>query len=129
MNNRYIIHMNKYKMKINTAWLERKRGGLLKELSGIGPFVDGSMALVKRRCGNKNCKCYLKDEKHESYYLMYKVRGVTKAVYIPVDMEDTVRQWNENYKKLKDTIAEISRIDKQIIRRHVAEKRLKKGRK
>ena len=121
--------MNKYKMKINTAWLERKRGGLLKELAGIGPFVDGSMAKVKRRCGNKNCKCYLKDEKHESYYLMYKVKGVTKAVYIPVDMEDTVRQWNQNYKKLKEIVAEISRIDKQIIRRHVAERRLKKGRK
>jgi len=129
MNNSYIIHMNKYKMKINTAWLERKRAGLLKELSNIGPFVDGSIALVKRRCGNKNCKCYLKDEKHESYYLMYKVAGVTKAVYIPVDMEDTVRQWNENHKKLKEIVAEVSRTSKEIIRRHVAEKRFKKGRK
>ena len=40
--------MNKYKMKINTAWLERKRGGLLKELAGMGPFVDGSLVKVKR---------------------------------------------------------------------------------
>lgn len=129
MNNRYIIHMNKYKMKINIAWLTRKRDGLIKQLAGIGPFVDGSIAKVKRRCGNKNCKCYLKGEKHESYYLMYKAKGVTKAVYIPVDMEDTVREWNDNYKILKDTVAEISRIDKEIIRRHVAERRLKKGRK
>ena len=121
--------MNKYKIKINIAWLERKRYGLIKKLADIGPFVDGSMAIVKRRCGNKNCKCYLKDEKHESYYLMYKVRGVTKAVYVPVDMEDTVRGWTENYKILKDTVAEISKIDKEIIRRHVAERRLKKGRK
>jgi len=121
--------MNKYKMKINTAWLKRKRGRLLKELAGIGPFVDGSMVKVKRRCGNKNCRCYTKGQKHESYYLHYKKKGVTKAVYIPVDMEDTVREWNQNYKRLKDMVAEISRIDKQIIRRHVAERRLKKGRK
>jgi len=121
--------MNKYKMKINTAWLKRKRDSLLKQLAGIGPFVDGSMVVVKRRCGNKNCKCYLKDEKHESYYLHYKEKGVTKAVYIPVDMEDTVRQWNDNHKILKEIVAEISRTNKEIIRRHVKERRLKKGRK
>lgn len=128
MNSIYTIHM-KYKMKINIAWLERKRNGLLKELAGIGPFVDGSLVKVKRTCGNKNCKCYLKGEKHESYYLHYKAKGVTKAVYIPVDMEDTVRQWNDNHRKLKEIVAEISRANREIIRRHVKEKRLKKGRK
>ena len=129
MNNSYIIHMNKYKMEINTAWLKRKREGLLKKLAGVGPFVDGSIAKVKRRCGNKRCKCYLKGQKHESYYLMYKVAGVTKAVYIPVDMEEEVRQWNEEHKRLKKIIAEINRANKEIIRRHVKEKRRKKGRK
>jgi len=128
MNYRYIIHMNRYKMKINTAWLERKRGSLIKELANIGPFVDGSIAKVKRRCGNKNCKCYLKGEKHESYYLMYKEKGVTKAVYIPVDMEEEVREWNDNYKKLKEIVAEITKANKEIIRRYVKEKKLKKGR-
>jgi len=54
---------------------------------------------------------------------------VTKAVYIPVDLEDEVREWNDNYKKLKKIIAEIARTNKEIIRRHVKEKRLKKGRK
>jgi len=121
--------MNKYRMKINIAWLERKGDSLIKKLSSIGPFVDGSMVVVKRRCGNKNCKCYLKGEKHESYYLHYKVRGVTKAVYIPVDLEEEVREWNNNYRKLKEIVAEISKTNKEIIRRHVKEKRLKKGRK
>lgn len=121
--------MNKYKMKINIAWLERKRNGLIKKLAEVGPFVDGSMVVVKRRCGNKNCKCYLKDEKHESYYLHYKEKGVTKAVYIPVDLEEEVREWNDNHRKLKEIVAEISRASKEIIRRHVKEKRQKKGRK
>jgi len=120
--------MNKYKLKVNIAWLKRKRDSLLKKLADIGPFVDGSIAKVKRRCGNKNCKCYIKGEKHESYYLMYKVKRVTKAVYIPVDLEDEVRNWNEEYKKLKKIIAEISRVNKSIIRRHVREKKNKKGR-
>ena len=121
--------MNKYKLKINIAWLERKRDSLIKKLSEAGPFVDGSIVKIKRRCGNKNCKCYLKGEKHESYCLMYKIAGVTKAVYIPVDMEDEVRKWNRQYKKLKNIIAEISRTSKSIIARHVTEKKLKKGKK
>ena len=120
--------MNKYKMKVNIAWLTRKRDGLIKKLSEVGPFVDGSLARVKRRCGNKNCKCYLKGQKHESYYLMYKLKGVTKGVYIPVDLEDEVKEWNDNYKRLKKIIVEITRANKEIIRRHVEEKRLKKGR-
>jgi hypothetical protein len=50
-------------------------------------------------------------------------------VYIPVDMEDEVREWNKQYKRLKRIIAEVSRTNKEIIRRHVSEKGLKKGRK
>ena len=121
--------MNKYKMKVNIVWLTRKRDSLIKKLSETGPFVDGSFVKIKRRCGNKNCRCYVKGQKHESYCLMYKVAGVTKAVYVPVDLEDEVRKWNLEHKKLKKLIAEISRTNKEIIKRHVAEKRLKKGRK
>jgi len=120
--------MNKYKLKVNAAWLKRKRNSLLKKLKEVGPFVNGSIVKVSRRCGNKRCKCYLKGEKHESYYLHYKVKGVTKAVYIPVDLEDEVRKWNQEYKKLKEITSEISKINKSIIKKYVTEKRLKKGR-
>ncbi|GAI02244.1 unnamed protein product, partial [marine sediment metagenome] len=82
-----------------------------KKLGQVGPFVDGSMVKVKRRCGNKRCKCYLKGQKHESYYLHYKVKGITKAVYIPVDLEDEVKKWNQEYKKLKEITSEISKIN------------------
>ena len=124
----YTKHMNKYKMKVNIVWLTRKRDSLIKKLSETGPFVDGSFVKIKRRCGNKNCKCYIKGQKHESYCLMYKVAGVTKAVYVPVDLEDEVREWNLEHKKLKKLIAEISRTNKEIIKRYVEEKKLKKGR-
>lgn len=120
--------MNKYKIKINTAWLTRKRASLLKKLSDIGPFVEGSLVKVKKRCGNKNCKCYLLGQKHECYYLQYKLNGITKGIYIPVDLMDEVREWNKQYKKLKKIIAEVSRTNKEIIKRHLEEKKLKKGR-
>jgi len=46
--------MNDYRVKVNIEWLKRKRGALLKKLAASGPFVDGSIVKVKRRCGNKN---------------------------------------------------------------------------
>lgn len=67
--------MKDYRFKVNIKWLERKRVALLKKLAASGPFVDGSVVKVRRRCGNKNCKCALRGEKHESLYLMYKVKG------------------------------------------------------
>jgi len=60
---------------------------------------------------------------------MYKVAGITKAVYIPVDIQDKVREWNKNYKRLKRIIADISKANKEIIARYVTEKKQKKGRK
>lgn len=121
--------MNDYRVKVNTNWLKRKRAALLKELGFCKPFVDGSIVKVRRRCGNKNCKCATKGEKHESLYLMYQVKRKTKAVYIPVDLEEEVKEWSLEYKRVKQIMREISRAQKSIIRRHVKEKRLKKGRK
>ena len=83
--------MNKYEMKTNITLLTRKRDTLVKKLADIGPFVGGSLVKIKRRCGNKNCKCTLKDEKPENYFLMYKTKRLTKAVYVPVDLEEEVR--------------------------------------
>ena len=121
--------MKGYRVKANINWLKRKRDSLLKKLAASEPFVDGSVVKVRRRCGNKNCKCALKGQKHESLYLMYQVKRKTKAVYIPVDLEEEVKEWSREYKKLKDTIREICRAQKSIISRYVKEKRLKKGRK
>lgn len=121
--------MKDYRFKANINWLKRKRDSLLKKLAASEPFVDGSIVKVRRRCGNKNCKCAIRGEKHESLYLMYQVKRVTKAVYIPVDLEEEVKEWSREYKRLKEIIREICLAQKSIIRRHVKEKRLKKGRK
>ncbi len=116
--------MRASKGKVDIRQLKRKRDALMKELAGSGPFVDGSVVKVRRRCGNKNCRC-IKGEKHESLYLMYKVKGMTKAVYIPVDLEGEVKKWSEEYKRVKETISEICLAQKSIIRSYVKEKRLK----
>lgn len=121
--------MKDYRFKANISWLERKRNSLLKKLAVSEPFIDGSVVKVSRRCGNKNCKCAVRGEKHESFYLQYQEKGATKGIYIPVDFEEEVFKWSKEWKKVKEIVHEICRIQKSIIRRHVKEKRLKKGRK
>ncbi|MEA3346742.1 MAG: DUF6788 family protein [Candidatus Auribacterota bacterium] len=121
--------MANYEFKANINWLKRKRESLLKKLAKAKPFIDGSIVKVKRRCGNKNCKCAKTSYKHESFYLMYKVRGITKAVYIPVDVEGEVRKWSDEYKRVKMITKEICEIQKEIVRRHVTERRQRRGKK
>lgn len=78
--------------------------------------------VVERACGNPNCKCR-KGDKHPGYYLMWKEKKMTKGVYIPVDLVEEVKKWNEEYKLIKGIVQEVSDVQKDIIRRYVREKR------
>ncbi|MBA3065841.1 hypothetical protein FP828_05075 [bacterium] len=121
--------MSNYALKVNTNWLKRKRDSLIKRMGKAKPFVAGSVVTVNKKCGNKNCKCAKSDYRHKTFYLMYKEKGITKGVYIPVDMVEEVRTWSEEWKAVKELVKEITAIQKAIIKQHVTERRQKKGRK
>jgi hypothetical protein len=107
----------------NIRWLTRRRDALLKRLRRAGPFVNGSLVLIARTCGNSaHCQCS-RGKKHVNTYLSYAAKGKTKMVYIPVDLEKDARHWSAEYRQLKEVIAEISDLQKEIIRRHVQERR------
>lgn len=111
----------------NIRWLTRRRDGLLKRLRRIGPFVDGSIYLMPRTCGNtEHCQCS-RGKKHVSAYLMFKVRQKSRTLYIPVDLEGEVRNWSAQYRRLKQLIRQICDVQKRIVRQHVQEKRRRGG--
>ena len=87
--------MSGYEVKANINWLKRKRASLMKRMGKTKPFVAGSVVKVRKRCGNKNCKCAKSSYRHELFYLMYKIKGVTKGIYIPVDLVEEVKAWSE----------------------------------
>lgn len=109
-------------MNKNRSFYIRKRDALLKRLRRVGPFVSGSMVVVSRRCGNPHCRCAT-GEKHKGYYLMYKVKGKTTAVYVPVDLVPEVKKWVREHRRLKRLIADISEQQKEVIRLYVRTKR------
>jgi len=95
----------------------------LRQLRRIKGFVSGSLVKIYRKCGATNCHCAKGGEKHPAYLLTSKVRGKTKAVYVPVDKVEEVRQWTQEYRELKLSIKAISDLHEELIRLHVSQRR------
>jgi hypothetical protein len=49
-------------------------------------------------------------------YLTWKKNQKTQALYIPVANQNEAELWNQNYKKLKKQIREISDFHKKLLR-------------
>lgn len=107
----------------STQELEAQRAVLLRQLRQAGPSVEGSIAIVPRKCGSKSCPCHQGERKHEAMILCKKVEGKSVATHVPKDLWDTVREWNAQHKKTRRLLKEISEINEQIIRNYVPDKR------
>jgi hypothetical protein len=92
--------------------LRKRRDVLLRQLAAVGPFVEGSVV----RLPHPTCD-------HVAYRLTFKVRGKTKAVYVPVDLVEEVELWHRNYKRLKKLVRQITKTSLAILHRYVPEQR------
>ena len=106
-----------------TRELEAQRATLLRQLRQAGPMVEGSIAMVPRKCGSRSCPCASGEPRHQAMILCKKVDGRSVATYVPKGLWDEVRQWNSEHKKIKRVLKDLSRINEQIIRNHVGDKR------
>ncbi len=91
---------------------ETRQNAAVKRLAQVGPFVQGTLVRIK----HPTCK-------HVAHRLTFKVRGKTKAVYVPVDLIKEVTQWTRNYRILKELMRLINRRSLAIIHQHVPAKR------
>lgn len=106
-----------------TRELEAQRSVLLRQLRRAGSTVEGSIAMVPRKCGSRSCECARGVTKHRAMILCKKVNGRSVAVYVPKDLWEQVRKWNVEHKRIRKILKEMSEINEQIIRRHVQDKR------
>lgn len=104
------------------------RDSRLKELQEINLFINGSLVQIARVCGNKNCKC-TKGEKHKSYYLTRSINGKTKTVYVPRALEDDIKSWIKEQKRIKKIMNEISELQYVIIKKTSDEKKARRANK
>ena len=114
-------------MQKNIRSYQREVAARLKKLAQLGPFIDGSLVVIRRRCGNPNCRC-ARGHKHPAHYLTRKVGNKTRSLYIPVDLLEDVRTWHKEYRKLKKLAAEICERQREVVRRFNAERRRRRPR-
>lgn len=84
------------------------RSRLHQLLERADALVHGSMIHLARRCGNPNCRCALKDEKHLSWCLGVSEKGRTRMKHIPRAEEATVRRWVRQYQEARRLLEAIS---------------------
>ena len=103
-------------MSIQRDQLEAQRRALIRRLSQLGPWIEGSLVSTARTCGKKSCACMNQGPKHPVMYITGKQKGKTVSLYIPRKLEAEVSTWLKNYKKAKELIRKISNVQKEIIR-------------
>lgn len=111
------------KEKLSTEQLKQRIRARIKRIGESDIFISGSFVRTSRKCGVPTCRCANGGEKHPSCLLTSKVRGKTKAVYIPVDMQEEVERWVNEHKKIKKILKEIDQMGEQIIKQHVRVRR------
>ena len=109
---------------VSVQELEARRSALLRQLRRAGPLIDGSLATSHRKCGTPSCRCHQADEhRHRQVMLCKKVGGRSHATHVPKELEEQVRAWNEEHKRIKGLLKDISAISEQIIRGYVRERK------
>lgn len=98
--------------------LTTRREALLKQLSEVGSFIQGSFCHKRIKCGKPSCRC-ARGEPHDACVLTNKIRGKTVTTHVPRELCDEVRAWTREYKRLKRLMNEISQLNDRIIRIHV----------
>ena len=82
-------------------------------------------------CGNPNCKC-AKGERHGPVWYLTVTLGpgkTTGGIVAPEKVEQ-VRDWVQNYQKVKEHLEKISDINRELLRRERDQQRQRKrGRK
>ena len=93
-----------------------RREAVLRRIAQIGPFIEGTLV----RLPHKTCR-------HVAHRLTFKVKGKTRAVYVPLDRVKDVEAWMREYKRLKTLIRSVTRASLGELRHHVRARRAREG--
>jgi len=96
----------------------------LERLRKIKPFVQASLNVTKKRCGNPRCRCAQEGPIHEVSLLTWKEENRTRTLYVPIELRQEVDRWVQEGKLLKRLVAEVSRAQREFL---TAKKKSRKG--
>ncbi len=90
----------------------RRRAAALAKIGQLGPFLECHLSQFHR----PGCA-------RPGWHLTFKQKGTTRTVYVPMDLVTEVKQWTQNYRRLKTLIREVTGCSLGLIRGHVANRR------
>ena len=96
--------------------MTNKRGKQALEcLRKIKPFVQASLTITKKRCGNPRCRCVQEGPLHEVALLTWKEEKRTRTLYVPIKLRQEVEKWVQEGKLLKRLVAEVSQAQREFL--------------
>jgi hypothetical protein len=81
----------------------------------IKPFIQATLTITKKRCGNSKCQCAEEGPIHEAALLTWKEKNRTRTLYVPVELRQEVEQWVQEGKLLKRLVAEVSQAQREFL--------------
>jgi hypothetical protein len=87
----------------------------LERLRKIKPFVQASLTVTKKRCGNPRCRCAQEGPLHEAALLTWKEENRTRTLYVPKELRQEVERWVQEGKLLKRLVAEVSQAQREFL--------------
>jgi hypothetical protein len=107
--------------------MTNERGKIaLEHLRKIKPFIQASLSLTKKRCGDPRCRCVQEGPLHEVTLLTWKEQNRTHTLYVPMELRQEVERWVQEGKLLKRLVAEVSQAQREVL---TSKKRNRKSKK
>ena len=98
--------------------LRKRREGLTKILPPLSDILRGSLMERYMTCGNPSCKCARGDRHGPVWYLSVTLdQSHRSGSTVAADQVEQVRQWIENYHRVKEHLVKISDINRELLRR------------
>jgi uncharacterized protein DUF6788 len=87
------------------------RGRLVRSLGALREMLPGSFVERKRSCGRPNCRCADGKNLHSQFQISVLIDGKPKALNIPVELADRVREKIEMRRRFDAAAATICRLN------------------
>ena len=99
----------------------------LERIRKIKPFVQASLNITKKRCGNPGCRCAQEGPLHEVALLTWKEEKRTHTLYVPIELRQEVEKWVQEGKLLKRLVTEVSQAQRDFLTSKKKLRRSNKG--
>ena len=87
------------------------RGKLIRSLGSLREMLPGSFVERRRACGRPNCHCADGKRLHSQFQISVLLDGKPKALNIPAELADKVRQKIEMRRRFDAAAATICRLN------------------